>query len=334
MHETLAEAPVTVVVVNFNGGGHLRRCLAHVEAQTVSPERLIVVDNGSTDGSIKEARAWVATRQRLVARTVFDAVGTNIGFAAACNRAITHSSTEFVALLNPDAFPEPEWLAALITAAMEHPGCGAFGSRQMMAGKPGILDGIGDRWHLTGLSWREGHGRDAGTADFIPHEIFSACAAAALYRRLALLEIGGFDEDYYCFGEDVDLGYRLRLAGHGARYVPDAVVEHVGGASTPSEVAVFYGHRNTFWTLVKNTPAPLLTVALLGHLCQSILIGIVLGFRGQGRVFLSGKWAALCGLSRVLKKRRAVQAGRKVSTWAIWRMIDAGVTRRRRPSAS
>jgi GT2 family glycosyltransferase len=334
MNETLAEAPVTVVIVNFNGGEHLSRCLACLDAQTVVPERVIVVDNGSTDGSVEAARAWVAERKGLAERTKFDAVGMNLGFAAACNRAIAQSSTEFIALLNPDAFPEPGWLAALLAAAKAHPGSAAFGSRQMMAGRPGILDGIGDCWHLTGLSWREGHGRAVEPDDFLPREIFSACAAAALYRRLTLIEVGGFDTDYFCFGEDVDLGYRLRLAGYAARYVPDAVVEHIGGASTPSDVAVYYGHRNTLWTLVKDTPGPLLTIVLPGHLCQSILVGIVLGFRGKGRVFFSGKWAALCGLSSVLGKRRSVQAGRKVSTWAIWRMIDAGVTRRRRPSAS
>ncbi len=322
------------MVVNFNGGEHLSRCLACLAAQTVAPERVIVVDNGSTDGSVEAVRAWVAERKGLAARTIFDAVGTNIGFAAACNRAIARSETEFIALLNPDAFPEPGWLAALITAARAYPGCAAFGSRQMMAGSPGVLDGIGDRWHLTGLSWRDGHGRAVEPADFLAREIFSACAASALYRRLALIDVGGFDEDYFCFGEDVDLGYRLRLAGYAARYVPDAVVDHVGGASTPSDVAIFHGHRNTLWTLVKNTPGLLLTVVLPGHLCQSILVGVVLGFRGKGRVFFSGKWAALCGLSSVLEKRRSVQAGRRVSTWAIWRMIDAGVTRRRRPSAS
>jgi GT2 family glycosyltransferase len=329
MNHAVAAAPVTVIVVNFNGGDHLRRCLMHLAEQSQLPERILVVDNGSTDGSLAACRGVVQAHARLADRTVIDDVGTNIGFAAACNRGIAAATTEFIALLNPDAFPESGWLAALVTAARAFPACAAFGSRQMLAGRSKVLDGIGDRWHVTGLSYRDGHGRPLTPADLELREIFSPCAAAALYRRSALLAVGGFDEDYFCFGEDVDLGYRLRLAGYGARSVPDAVVEHVGGGSTPGNVATYYGHRNVVWTLVKNTPGPLLVISLLGHICQSILVGIVLGFRGRGRAFFRGKQDAVRGLAAAFRKRRFVQAGRKVSTWTICQMIDTGMSRRR-----
>jgi GT2 family glycosyltransferase len=329
MDEPGCTPPVTVVIVNFRGGDHIGRCLERLAEQTVLPERVIVIDNASGDGSLAACRAVLATRPLLADRTAIDEVGRNIGFAAACNRGIAVATTPLVALLNPDAFPEPGWLAALLAATVAYPECAAFGSRQMRAGSPGVLDGIGDHWHASGLSWREGHGRDLVPADLEPREIFSPCAAAAVYRRSAVLDAGGFDDDYFCFGEDVDLGYRLRLAGYRAWYVPDAVVDHVGGGSTPSETATFFGHRNTLWTLVKNTPRPLLTVSLLGHLAQSILVGIVLVFRGRGRAFFRGKWEAVRGVSPAFHKRQAVQAGRKVSTWAIYRMIDFGWSRRR-----
>jgi GT2 family glycosyltransferase len=330
MDDSRGAAPVTVVVVNFNGGENLRRCLEQLAVQTVRPERIIVVDNASTDGSLTTCQALVAKEPLLADRTIFDEVRSNIGFAAACNRGIAGATTEFIALLNPDAFPEPGWLAAILAAAAAHPECAAFGSRQMLAGKPGHLDGIGDRWHISGLSWREGHGRPVEPADLTPREIFSPCAAAAVYRRAAVNDVGGFDEDYFCFGEDVDLGYRLRLRGYRSRSVPDAVVEHIGGGSTPSATATYLGHRNTLWTLVKDTPWPLLAVSLLGHGCQSILGAVVLGCRGQGQAFLRGKWDALRGLPAAWRKRRHVQAGRKVSTWAICRMIDMGWSRRHR----
>lgn len=330
MDECPSAAPVTVVIVNFSGGDHLSRCLERLGEQTVLPERVIIVDNAGGDGSLAACREMLASRTVLADRTLIDEVGRNIGFAAASNRGIAAAQTPLVALLNPDAFPEPEWLEALVAAAAAHPACAAFGSRQMRDGLPGVIDGLGDHWHASGLSWREGHGRDLVPADLMPRDIFSPCAAAALYRRSALLEVGGFDEDYFCFGEDVDLGYRLRLAGYRAWFVPDAVVAHIGGASTPTDTATFYGHRNTLWTLVKNTPRPLLTVSLLAHGCQSILVGIVLVFRGRGRAFFRGKWAAACALPAAFHKRQTIQAARKVSTWAIWRMIDKGWSRRRR----
>jgi GT2 family glycosyltransferase len=324
------QAGVTIVIVNFNGGAHVLRCLESLAAQTMLPARIMLVDNGSTDGSLAACREFVASRPELAERTTIDATGENLGFAAGSNRGIAAAVTELVALLNPDAFPEPGWLAALVAAATAYPECAAFGSRQMLAGRPGVLDGIGDRWHASGLAWREGHGRPLRPADLEAREIFSACAAAALYRRAAVVAAGGCDEDYFCYGEDVDLGFRLRLAGHAARYVPDAVVEHVGGASSTGHFATYFGHRNLVWTLVKNTPGPILPVALLAHLSQSILGLVILGCRGRGAAFLRAKRDALAGLGRCWSKRRGVQTARRVSTWQVLSMVEFGPARRGR----
>jgi len=323
-------ARVTVVIVNFNGGAHVVRCLEGLATQTVPPERILLVDNASSDGSLAACRELVAAGSGLAERTTIDALGANVGFAAGSNRGFALADTEFVALLNPDAFPEPGWLEALVAAAQAHPESAAFGSRQMLAGRPGVLDGIGDRWHVSGLAWREGHGRPMGPADLVAREIFSPCAAAALYRRAAVVAAGAFDEDYFCFGEDVDLGFRLRLAGHTARYVPDAVVEHVGGGSSEGRLATYLGHRNLLWTLVKNTPGPILPAALLAHLSQSIFVGVMLGYRGRGGAFARAKWDAVAGLGNCWRKRRGVQAGRRVSTWRILSSIDLAPGRRGR----
>jgi GT2 family glycosyltransferase len=323
-------ARVTVVIVNFNGGANVIRCLESLAAQTVPPERIVLVDNASRDGSLAACRELVAGGGPLAGRTTIDALPDNVGFAAGSNRGLVAADTEFVALLNPDAFPEPGWLAALVAAAQSHPESAAFGSRQMLADRPGVLDGIGDRWHVSGLAWREGHGRPLHPSDLEAREIFSPCAAAALYRRAAVVAVGGFDEDYFCFGEDVDLGFRLRLAGHTARYVPNAVVEHVGGASSEGRLATYLGHRNLLWTLVKNTPGPILPAALLAHLSQSIFVGIVLGYRGRGGAFARAKWDAVAGLGNCWRKRRGVQAGRRVSTWRILSSIDLAPGRRGR----
>jgi len=146
----------------------------------------------------------------------------------------------------------------------------------------------------------------------------------------AVLAAGGFDEDYFCYGEDVDLGYRLRLAGHGARYVPEAVVEHVGGGSSAGELATYLGHRNLVWTVLKDTPGPLLPAVLLAHLLQSMLGGVVLGLQGRGRSFARAKRDALVGLGACWRKRRRVQAGRRVSSWRLLKTMDAGLGRKGR----
>jgi GT2 family glycosyltransferase len=323
-------ARVTVVIVNFNGGSYVLRCLESLAAQTLLPERIVLVDNASEDNSLGACREFVASRPELAERTTFDASSENLGFAAGSNRGIAAAATELVALLNPDAFPEPGWLEALVTAAAAHPESAAFGSRQMLADRPGVLDGIGDRWHASGLAWRDGHGRPLRPADLEAREIFSACAAAALYRRAAVIAVGGFDEDYFCYGEDVDLGFRLRLACHTARFVPDAVVEHVGGASSTGPFATYFGHRNLVWTLVKNTPGPVLPVALLAHLSQSILGLLILGCRGRGSAFLRAKLDATAGLGGCWRKRRGVQAARRVSTWRFLSMVELGPVRRGR----
>src|SRR5690606_3819880 len=138
----------------------------------------------------------------------------NLGFAAANNLAIRAAQEcEWIALLNPDAFADENWLKELLAAAERRPECASVGSRLLRADDPGTLDGIGDVYHLSGLAWREGFGKPAAGFGLKPKEIFSPCAAAALYRASVLREVEGFDEDYFCYAEDVDLGFRMRLLG-------------------------------------------------------------------------------------------------------------------------
>lgn len=319
---------MTVIVVCHESRRHLPRMLACLAAQRSLPEAVLVLDNASRDDSLEVARAVVAAEPRLAARTRLVRLDGNRGFAAANNQGIAAADTAYVALLNPDAFPEPDWLAALLAAAGRHPDVAAFGSRQMMAGRQGVVDGLGDCYSLTGLAWRRGHGRRLLAADLREREIFAPCAAAALYRRTAVLEVGGFDEDYFCYFEDVDLGLRLRLAGHRARYVPDAVVEHVGGASSGGgrgATGTYFGHRNLVWTAVKDLPAPLLGCSLLLQVPQTILSGVACLGRGQLPAFVRGKRDAVRGLAACLRKRAVVQRTRRVSASALWKSFGSPV---------
>jgi GT2 family glycosyltransferase len=230
---------VTIVIVNWNSGALLRQCVEHCLSQTVQADAIVVVDNASQDESL-------AGLHGLTGVTVMR-MDENLGFAAGNNRAIERCTTDWVALLNPDAFADPGWLEALLTAAALHPGVVAFGSRQMQHGVEGVLDGIGDCYYISGQIRRDRYQMPCRPEDLVAREIFSPCAAAAMYRTDVLRECSGFDEDFFCYAEDVDLGFRMRLLGHRAWYVPEAVVHHKGSATVGgrhSDFAAYHGHRN------------------------------------------------------------------------------------------
>jgi len=308
---------VTVIIVNWNGGDLLKQCLLRIKSQSLAPSRILVMDNGSTDGSDRFAEEIEGITLRKL--------GGNFGFAAANNRAIDECDTDFIALLNPDAFAEIDWLENLCKAAEAYPGVAAFGSRQMIYGSTDKLDGIGDIYHVSGLVWRNGYGRTQSISDLITCEIFSPCAGAVLYSRDALIEVGGFDEDYFCYVEDVDLGFRLRLAGYKSQYVPEAIVHHVGSASSGghhSDFSVYHGHRNLVWTFVKNMPGFLLFLLLPIHLSLNIISIIYFSIKGKMKVIFRAKWDAIKGIPLIWKKRQSVQCTRKATISDIWRVLD------------
>jgi GT2 family glycosyltransferase len=315
---------VTVIVVNWNSGGLLAECMRHLSAQTIPPDRIMVVDNASHDDSARSAEAF--------ANVTVLKMSANLGFAGGNNAALRQCDTEFVALLNPDAFPEPDWLRHLLRAASERQDASAFGSRQLCHENTEILDGLGDSYHMSGLVWRQGYRSRQKVEDLVPREIFSPCAAAALYRRQALADIGGFDEDYFCYVEDVDLGFRLRLAGHKALYVPDAVVRHVGSATTGGQngdFSVYHGHRNLVWTFAKNMPGVLFWLLLPVHLLANLAMVVRFTTRGQSKAILHAKWDAIKDLPKMWAKRRAIQAQRVAEIGDIWRVLDKRLMPRR-----
>ena len=309
---------VTVVIVNWNSWDILSRCLEKLQAQTFRDFKVLVVDNASD----RPAPADLFSRHPGISLIQNQA---NLGFAAANNQAIrSPDAAEWLALLNPDAFPEPDWLERLVDAARENPDCAMFASRQLMDGDLALLDGDGDVYNISGLVWRAGHGRRADAAGQ-PREVFSPCAAAALYRRDALVAAGGFDEDFFCYVEDVDLGFRLRLLGHRCLLVPAAVVHHIGSATTGgqrSDFSVYHGHRNLVWAYVKNMPGWLFWACLPLHVAMNLAIVCMFMLRGQGRVIFRAKRDALAGLPKMWRKRRQIQESRIAPVHEILRVLD------------
>src|SRR5262249_41348852 len=206
---------------NYNSGDCLGRCLEALQAQRFRDFSVAIVDNGSTDESTlvldRLPPGWQAIR-----------LGRNTGFAAANNHAISLATSAWVAALNPDAFPEPDWLEQIALAIARYPEAVAFGSLQIDAAHPARLDGAGDVYHVSGVFWRGGFGQPIGRQRG-EGEVLSVCAAAAAYRRDAFESVGGFDSDLFCYGEDVDLGFRLRLRGYRSIQLANAIVRHVGG---------------------------------------------------------------------------------------------------------
>lgn len=316
--EDKTDAPaVTVAVVAYRSGATLAACVDRLAAQSFADFELVLVDNASPDG---EAQA-VASAQPFV-RLIENAA--NLGFAAAMNQAARAGRGRWLALLNPDAFPEPDWLARLVEATARHPSIRSFASRQLMDDDPSILDGLGDVMGAPCIPYRGGYRRrDPG--DTPEGLVFSACGGAMLIDRELFLAEGGFDESFFCYCEDVDLGYRLQLVGEPTVLVPAAVVRHVGSASSGgprSDFAVFHGVRNRFWVLIKDTPWPLLPVVLVLHiLAQAVISMVQPENRRQIGLTLKAYAAALKGLGPILAERRRVQRARKVSAWRIARAM-------------
>ena len=314
---------IAVLIVNWNGGDLLCRCLDALERQRRPPDHVIVVDNASTDDSLARA-AHALGGVELVA------LPANVGFARANNvGARAARAFDALALLNPDAFPEPGWLGALERAAEREPSVASFASQMRLDSAPDYLDGAGDTYHASGRAWRNGHRSLAARWPAADVEVFAPCAAAALYRREAFEQAGGFDEQYFCYLEDVDLGFRLRLLGHRSLYVHDAVVRHVSSAVSGyrSDFAVYHGERNLIWTFVKNMPGPLLWLYLPQHVALNIAALAYYPWRGQGFTALRAKVDALRGLVPVLRQRAAVQRGRRASVWTIRRALSRGFLR-------
>jgi GT2 family glycosyltransferase len=307
-----AEPRVSVLIVNYNSGDRLARCIEALAMQRFREFEVVVVDNASTDGSQEAAK----TRARLIR------LKSNTGFAAGSNRAAAEAAGGLLVFLNPDAYPEPNWLEALVDAAERFPDTDAFGSLQVMAEDPARLDGAGDVYFFPGLPYRGGFGRPLSDAPE-EGEIFSPCAAGALYRRPAFEALGGFDESYFCYGEDVDLGFRLRLAGGHAIHVPTAILRHEGSGVTGrrSDFALYHGYRNRLTTYLKAMPLPLLLLGLPVHVLYGVALGVMLTLRGTGGAYWRGIGDALDRLPRTLAARRALRASRTAKTRSIARAL-------------
>ena len=311
-----ATPQISVVVVVYESGPTLAECLAALRAQTFSDFEILLVDNASSD-RVAQAAAMADPAIRLIENA------ENLGFAAAVNQGARAARGRWLVLLNPDAYAEPDWLARLAAAAEANPEVHCFTSRQLMAEDPSKLDGLGDVMALAGYPFRGGY-THPNPGHLEPGWVFSACGGAMMVGRELFLRVGGFDERLFCYCEDVDLGYRLRLIGEPTLLVPDAVVRHVGSASTGgrrSDFAVFHGTRNRFWVFVKDTPAVLFWLTLPLHILATAVLFARHATRGEVVTPIKGLASGIKNVRVAIEARREAQATRTASTWEIARAM-------------
>jgi GT2 family glycosyltransferase len=300
----------TVIIPNWNGAAHLPVCLRSLRAQTVSSFEVIVVDNASRDGSLPLLAAEFP-EVRVIR------LNRNHGFAGACNMGLRKGQGAVLALLNNDTECAPDWLAEVLAAFERHPRAGSIASKMLLFDRRDTLHAAGDFFGLDGLPGNRGVWQpDAG--QFAEGPCFSANGGSAAYRRAMLDDVGLLDEAYYFSCEDVDLGWRAQLRGWPAVYAPRAVVYHKLSATGGGVTASYYNGRNFLYLLAKDVPGEQWRRCwprLLGAQ-WAITMAALRAWRGrEARARLRGQLAGLLGLPRMLARRRAVQASRRVS-WA------------------
>ena len=289
---------VAVVIVNFDGERLLGDCLAALSAQTLAPAEILVADNGSSDASLALLRAHhpgVAVLE----------LGHNFGFAGGANRGVAATSAPWVCVLNSDATPAPDWLATL-TAAPRERRTWALGS-VLVSAKTGLIESAGDQYAPQGYAYKLLRDHPLSALPSEPYRVFAAPGAAPVFRRDVFERLGGYEERFFLYYEDVDLAFRAVLAGYHALLVPAARVSHQLGATTRSLArARFYVARNSVWCAVRCLPEA-------GPLRLARRWASELRTNRPRRLIpveLAGRAAGLAGLPRALRERREIQDAR------------------------
>ncbi len=303
-------APVAVVIPNWNGARFLLPCLTTLLSQRLPPAEIIVVDNGSTDGS-----------QQLVSR-LFPAVqlkdlGRNFGFVKPVNEGITLTTSPLVWLMNNDIWMHPDCLWQMAAAAKQRPDVGSFAAKMLFyQDRPTrMLNAVGDGLSTSGRSENIGYRQlDRGQYD-TPRDVWGACAGAALYRRSLFDRLGLFDETYFAVYDDVDFACRVQAAGERCLTVPSAVVyhRHFGTLGSGSDQSVYLAMKNDSHVVVRNFP----WLTFFKYFPRILLVGVrrAVGFalRRQAGPAFQGEWRALMELPIVLAARRKLSRDRVVS---------------------
>lgn len=302
---------ISVVIVTFNGKKFLEDCLSSLTRQTFRDFEIILVDNGSSDGTAE----YIRKQFPLV---ILIESGKNLGFSGGTNAGIRAARGEFIFTLNNDTIACSHTLKELIQPMLTDPKVGMCGTKMIFPDHR--INSTAICISKSGAAWDRGMGeRDCGQYD-VEEEVFGPCAGAALYRRTMLDEIGLFDEDFFLFLEDVDLAFRGRLAGWKCMYVPTARVIHFHGgtAGYQSDISVYYYNRNIFWYVIKNFPSQILLVSSPWIIGRNLAAVPYYLLRRKGLVILRSKISMLQGVPKMIRKRHLVKRNVPEKTIEKW----------------
>lgn len=303
------KSKVDIILINWNGRHLLDDCFDSIYKQNYTDFGVIFVDNNSSDGSVE----YISNKYKGKKNLKIYGLDRNVGFAAANNFGIKHSRADYIALLNNDAVAKEDWLEESVRCLELHEDAGFCASKIVNFYDRDRLDTAGDIYTRGGVNGKRGHGKLTDSYDEYEY-IFGACAAAALYRRRMLDDIGFFDEDFFIMCEDVDLSFRAQLAGYRCIYSPVAVVYHKihGTIKEIDRVFSYYGQRNLEYVYFKNMPIWPLIFNLPGHIVYNIAILFYFTLKGQLVNLIRSKVDFLLNLPATMRKRKKIQSGRRV----------------------
>lgn len=298
---------VAVIIPNYNGQKYLTDCLKSLRKQTYRGFKVIMVDNGSTDGSISLV-------QRDFPEVEVIALPDNTGFANAVNVGIKATQAEYVFLLNNDTICEEGAIAALVSVLDKKPAVFSVQAKMLQIKEPHLIDDAGD--YYCALGWAFAPSKDKDNSKYSKRiNVTSACAGAAMYRRQVFEEIGYFDEEHFCYLEDVDVGYRARLYGYSNVMEPGAIVYHVGSASSGSRHNAFKVEltaANNLYLIYKNMNALQIIINLPLFLTGVIIKHVFYMKKGLGKAHLKGLSK---GFSKIITNsdKRVTFGGRQIA---------------------
>lgn len=277
----MIDKKVTVIIPNYNGLKFMEPCLAALNRQDSKEYEVLVVDNGSLDGSVE----WL--KEHGIPAIFLE---KNTGFSGAVNVGIKASVTPYVLLLNNDTEAEPAFISEMVKALESSPKIFAVSSKMIQMYHRELMDDAGDMYSVLGWAYQRGVGQSADRYNRA-REVFSACAGAAIYRRKVFDEIGYFDEMHFAYLEDIDVSYRAKIYGYHIRYCPFAKVYHVGSGTSGSKYNSFkvkLAARNSIYLNYKNMPYPQLLLNALPLLAGVAVKYIFFKKRGFGKDYAEG----------------------------------------------
>lgn len=322
MKEVSSQFSVSVVILNWNGKEFLRECLESLKKQNVSDNEIIVVDNGSTDGSV----SWL---KECCPEVIIIENRENLGFAKGNNSGFKVAKGKFILVLNNDTVLEVKFIEELLKVAESEERIGMVAPKILNYNNHHMIDSAGIKIYLDGMS----RGRRRGEKDYgkfeMPEEILLPSACSALYKREMIEEVGGFDEDFFSYCEDTDFGLHARLLGWKAMFAPKALVYHrySSTAGRYSPLKAYLVERNHIWVAIKNFPFILLMFLPIFTLCRYILsvLGVIFKRGAVGKfcsekkgkrellgILFKANFDAIRKISLFLSKRRKIRMSRKI----------------------